>query len=53
MNFIRNEIVFIGIGMDKDSIIKMLDSCLVDDNELQHYDDKWKAFPDPSLPFIP
>ena len=43
----RQELVFIGQGLDKDEIIKKLDQCLLSNDELlagQHY---WLSLPDP------
>ncbi|KAK6460336.1 hypothetical protein DFJ63DRAFT_290439 [Scheffersomyces coipomensis] len=34
----RNEIVFIGLGIDSQNITKLLDSCLVTDEELNQFD---------------
>lgn len=43
----RQEIVFIGIGMDKQAITKMLDNCLLTDKEFQTEWKSWKNLPDP------
>ena len=48
----RNEIVFIGIGMDEDAIRRDLDSCLLDDREFEEYENRWKGFPDPQISFL-
>lgn len=43
----RQEIVLIGIEMDKEKIIKSLNSCLLNDSEMQMGADAWKKFSDP------
>jgi G3E family GTPase len=46
----RIELVFIGMTMDKESIIKELDACLISDQEFELGDEKWKEmFNDPFL----
>lgn len=43
----RQELVFIGIGMDKESIKKELDTCLLTDDEWKLGLEGWKSFNDP------
>jgi len=43
----RQEMVFIGIGMDKDKITKMLDECLLTETEFQTEWKSWINLPDP------
>lgn len=43
----RQEIVFIGAGMDEDKICAQLDSALLTDEELAVYNTKWSSLPDP------
>ena len=37
----RQEIVIIGISMDKEAICSLLDSCLVTDEEMEEYKKKY------------
>ena len=43
----RQELVFIGQGLDKAELINKLDECLLNDEELQLGIDIWKSLPDP------
>lgn len=43
----RQELVFIGIGMDQSAIEAALDKCLLTEQELKMYDDNWATLPDP------
>lgn len=43
----RQELVFIGINMDKQAIIQKLDSCLLNDNEMKEGPEDWKKYSDP------
>ena len=43
----RQELVFIGQGLDKNKIIKLLDDCLLSDEDLLLGRKHWEAFPDP------
>jgi len=43
----RQELVFIGQGLDQDKIIKLLDECLLSDADLLLGKDHWTQFPDP------
>eukprot|EP00878_Enallax_costatus_P003472 GHUV01003685.1.p1 GENE.GHUV01003685.1~~GHUV01003685.1.p1 ORF type:complete len:386 (+),score=120.96 GHUV01003685.1:639-1796(+) len=43
----RQEIVFIGAGMDEAKICAQLDAALLTDDELKAYNDKWSSLPDP------
>ena len=43
----RQELVFIGIGMDEVAMRAKLDACLLSDDELQLGKDAWHALPDP------
>lgn len=49
----RQEIVFIGIGMDQPAIEAALDVCLLSDEELLAYDKNWAKIPDPEHPGVP
>ena len=43
----RQEIVFIGAGMDKDAICAQLDGALLSDEEMEQYKEQYKGSPDP------
>jgi len=46
----RQEIVFIGVDMNKDEIYKNLDSCLVSDRDFEKGQDFWNTLENPFLP---
>ena len=43
----RQELVFIGQGLDQKRITKLLDDCLLSDSDLLLGKDYWAQFPDP------
>ncbi len=43
----RQEIVIIGMNMDREGLTKMLDSCLLTNEEMQQGPDVWASYPDP------
>lgn len=43
----RQELVFIGRNLDKDTFIAELDACLLTDEEMQKGENYWKTLPDP------
>jgi G3E family GTPase len=43
----RQEIVFIGVDVDKEALIRALDKCLLTDEEMLLGEERWKLFPDP------
>ena len=49
----RQEIVFIGAGMDQPSIEAALDQCLLTPEELEKYISNWSKLPDPPHPGAP
>jgi G3E family GTPase len=48
----KQELVFIGIDMDQEKIVSMLDACLLSDDELKGGEAKWKEFSDPFSPWM-
>lgn len=46
----RQEIVFIGAGMDQAGIESALDTALLTDEELAEYEASWAKLPDPEHP---
>jgi G3E family GTPase len=49
----RQEIVFIGSGMDRNAIEQALDAALLTDEEMKQYEDNWAKLPDPAHPDAP
>jgi G3E family GTPase len=47
----RQEIVIIGVDVDKDAIIKGFNNALLTDDELSQGEEAWKAYEDPFLPW--
>lgn len=43
----RQEIVLIGVDMDKQKLTEAFDQCLLKDEEIQKSESDWKKFPDP------
>ena len=43
----RQEIVFIGQGLNQEQARRALDACLLNERELVAGPDRWKQFPDP------
>ena len=43
----RQELVFIGQGLDKDSMITALDNCLLTEEEVLKGKQFWQSLPDP------
>ena len=43
----RQELVFIGQGLDKNKITQLLDECLLTDEDLLRGKDHWAKFSDP------
>lgn len=43
----RQEIVFIGLNMDKDSIVEILDKCLLTEDEMEKGMEFWSSFVNP------
>ena len=43
----RQELVFIGQGLDQNKITHLLDGCLLTDDDLLAGKDHWAKFPDP------
>ncbi|KAK9791398.1 hypothetical protein WJX73_003423 [Symbiochloris irregularis] len=48
----RQEIVFIGAGMNESAICAQLDEALLTDEEMAQYDDRFKSVPDPQHPVV-
>ncbi|KAL6056850.1 Zinc metallochaperone GTPase ZigA [Balamuthia mandrillaris] len=48
----RQEIVFIGIKMDTQQLISILDKCLLTDSEMLLGKEAWSQFPDPFDPWL-
>ncbi|PNW79229.1 hypothetical protein CHLRE_09g406983v5 [Chlamydomonas reinhardtii] len=48
----RQEIVFIGVGMDEAKISAQLDGALLTDEEMAKYAERWAATPDPAHPEV-
>ena len=47
----RQELVFIGQGLDKEDIIQQLNDCLLSEQEVLQGKSHWKALPDPFPPW--
>jgi hypothetical protein len=43
----RQELVFIGQGLDREDLCQQLDNCLLSDDELLAGIQAWKQLPDP------
>ena len=39
----RQELVFIGVKMDREAIIKAFDACLLSDSEMEAYEMHWNS----------
>ncbi len=48
----RQELVVIGVEMDRAGLIAALDSCLLTDQELAAGPEAWCAYPDPFLALL-
>ena len=44
----RQELVFIGQGLNKEAMIKTLDDCILSEEEVLRGKDYWATLPDPS-----
>ena len=47
----RQELVFIGQGLDQEAMIKALDDCLVSENDMLKGEEFWKSLEDPFPPW--
>lgn len=47
----RQELVLIGMNMDREALVAMFDACLLSDAELSLGEEGWKNFPDPFVPW--
>jgi hypothetical protein len=47
----RQELVFIGIGMDEIGLYDSLQACLLTDDEMAEGPIEWQAYPDPFPPW--
>ena len=43
----RQEIVFIGLGMNQESLVRDLNACLLSNDEMRQGDPVWETYPDP------
>ena len=43
----RQEIVFIGLGMDQEALVRDLNTCLLTKEEMRQGDPVWETYPDP------
>jgi G3E family GTPase len=43
----RQELVFIGVGLDEAALRSRLESCLLDDREMAQGPARWRSYPDP------
>jgi hypothetical protein len=48
----KQELVFIGIDMNQETIVGMLDGCLLSEDEISGGEIKWKQFNDPFSPWM-
>jgi hypothetical protein len=49
----RQQLAFIGSGMDREAIVAALDACLLDDEELAGGPSGWARLPDPFPSWLP
>lgn len=47
----RQELVLIGMNMQREALVAMFDACLLSDAELSLGEEGWKNFPDPFVPW--